>query len=83
MKTIFVSQDGKRMIFLTSSREYPYVWKSVFLFKSSHLCSQTTRRQSCTCLRFQGKIQSQQELFAKCMTEMFALNYVLRVSAGP
>ncbi len=32
---------------------------------------------------FKGKIHSQQNLFAKCMTEMFVLNYVLRVSAGP
>ncbi len=32
---------------------------------------------------FKGKIHSQRNIFGKCMTEMFALNYDLRVSAGP
>ncbi len=41
MKTIFSSQDGKHIF--TKFREYLYVWKSVFLFKSpSPHCSQTT-----------------------------------------
>ncbi len=85
MKAVFSSKDGKQIIFLPSSRGYPYVWKSVFLFKSpSHHCSKKNGdTRVALASNFKGKLHSQQNLFAKCMTEMFALNYVRRVSTGP
>ncbi len=54
------------------------------LFKSpSHHCSQTTGTPELHLPQISKVKCSQQKLFVKCMTEMFALNYVLRVSAGP
>ncbi len=87
MKTVFSSQNGKQIMFLPSSRGYPYVWlvwKSVFYLNRHHITAHKQRDARVALeSNFKGKIHSQQKLFAKCMTEMFALNYVLRVSSGP
>ncbi len=77
MKTVFSSQDRKQIIFLPSSRAYPYVWivwKSVLLFKSPSLHLLTNNRDASVELasNFKGKMHSKQNLFAKCMTKMFA-----------
>ncbi len=78
MKTVFSSQDRKQIIFLPSSRAYPYVWtvwKSVLLFKSpSPLLTNNGDASVELASNFKGKMHSKQNLFAKCMTKMFALN---------
>ncbi len=89
MKTVFSSQDRKQIIFLPSSRAYPYIWivlKSVLLFKSPSLhCSQTTDARVALASNFKGKMHSKQNLFAKCMTNVctelwFLRGFLLRVS---
>ncbi len=77
MKTVFSSQDRKQIIFLPSSRAYPYVWivcKSVLLFKSPslHLLTNNGDARVALASNFKGKMHSKQNLFAKCMTKMFA-----------
>ncbi len=56
-----------------------------FFYLNRHHTTEHRQRDTRVALasNFKSKIHSQQNLFAKCMTEMFALNYVLRVSAGP
>ncbi len=74
MKTVFSSQDRKQIIFLPSSRAYPYVWKSVLLFKSPslHLLTNNGDTRVALASNVKGKMHSKQNLFAKCMTKMFA-----------
>ncbi len=55
-----------------------------FYLNRHHHTSAHKQRDARVALVSDFKVKySQQKLFAKCMTEMFALNYVLRGSAGP
>ncbi len=57
---------------------------NLYFYLNRHHTSAHKQRDARVALASDFKVKySQQKLFAKCMTEMFALNYVLRGSAGP